>query len=236
MNMKVTEELRDVVRRRLDDIGLNAFEAARTGGLERQFIYDLVAGRKKAVKTENLMKLAKALDWSVEQLTMAISGDYDHKNDAVAVKRVPVVGQIAASTWIKPKEFPNMEQAPVAVISGLFDGLEQFAYRVTDSSVDIERIFEGDYVICVRYFDARVAFTDGDIVVVKKWRGDVVEVTCKKLILTKDGIDLIQRSTDPEFTQTVHVKAGANVADDGEPLEIAGLVIGTFTPRVARPR
>jgi hypothetical protein len=56
-------ELQRVVMERLKELDRNPFEAARLGGLDRSFVNDVLTGRKRSVRGENLERLARALDW-----------------------------------------------------------------------------------------------------------------------------------------------------------------------------
>jgi hypothetical protein len=56
-------ELRRTVMERLKELDRNPFEAARLGGLDRSFVNDILIGRKRSVRGENLERLARALDW-----------------------------------------------------------------------------------------------------------------------------------------------------------------------------
>lgn len=49
------------VQQRLGDLGINPFEAARRGGLERNFINDILNEKKVSVRGDNLAKLARGL-------------------------------------------------------------------------------------------------------------------------------------------------------------------------------
>lgn len=66
--MAGTNELRERVRARLAEIGRSPIEAANVGGLERNYILDLVKGTKESISQKHLAKVAKGLDWSVTQL------------------------------------------------------------------------------------------------------------------------------------------------------------------------
>jgi hypothetical protein len=59
----MVSELRRVVMERWKELDRNPFEAARLGGLDRSFVNDIVIGRKRSVRGENLEHLARALDW-----------------------------------------------------------------------------------------------------------------------------------------------------------------------------
>ena len=63
------------VQARLNQLGRNPFEAARKGGLERSFINDILIGRKKSVRGDNIGRLATALDWTVADLMVRIEGN-----------------------------------------------------------------------------------------------------------------------------------------------------------------
>jgi hypothetical protein len=56
-------ELQRIVMERLKELDRNPFEAARLGGLDRSFVNDVLIGRKRSVRGENLERLARALDW-----------------------------------------------------------------------------------------------------------------------------------------------------------------------------
>lgn len=49
------------IERRLEELGINPYEAARRGGLERNFVQDILHERKRTVRGDNLERLAKAL-------------------------------------------------------------------------------------------------------------------------------------------------------------------------------
>jgi hypothetical protein len=56
------KDLRMLVSRRLAELGINPFEAARRGGLERSFVNDILIGKKRSVRGDNIGKLAVALE------------------------------------------------------------------------------------------------------------------------------------------------------------------------------
>lgn len=69
--------LRQLVEDRLEELGLNPFEAAVRGGLERGFINDLLQGKKTGVRGNNLAKLAVALEWTPAHLVGGAPSDPD---------------------------------------------------------------------------------------------------------------------------------------------------------------
>jgi len=66
-------ELQRAVMERLKELDRNPFEAARLGGLERSFVNDILIGRKRSVRGDNLARLARALDWD-SRLLMDAAG------------------------------------------------------------------------------------------------------------------------------------------------------------------
>lgn len=61
-------DLKEIVRSRLAELGINPFEAARRGGLERGFINDILQDKKRSVKGNNILRLATALDIPADAL------------------------------------------------------------------------------------------------------------------------------------------------------------------------
>ncbi|MEH3117034.1 MAG: helix-turn-helix transcriptional regulator [Methylorubrum populi] len=60
--------LKAFVERRLAEIGTNPFEAAKSAGLERGFVNDILQGKKSTVRGSNIIKLASALRVDVRTL------------------------------------------------------------------------------------------------------------------------------------------------------------------------
>lgn len=53
--------LKEIVEKRLEELGLGAVEAAVQGGIERTFIRDIVEDKKKSVRSDKVEGLARAL-------------------------------------------------------------------------------------------------------------------------------------------------------------------------------
>ena len=61
-------DLKTIVKRRLAELGINPFEAARRGRLERSFVNDILNGKKHSIRGDNATKLATALEVDVVYL------------------------------------------------------------------------------------------------------------------------------------------------------------------------
>jgi SOS-response transcriptional repressor LexA len=144
---------------------------------------------------------------------------------------VPVRGDTAAGLWFEHEHMIDEEPEPIPAVPGKYSNLEQFAYRVSGLSMNKKRIHHGDYVICVNYFDVRAYPESGDIVVVERRRGHLIERSCKELQVVGDGYELWPRSTDPRFADPIRIKNRHDAeADDGTQIEIVGLVIAVHVP------
>lgn len=64
----VGPDLKARISRRLRELGRGPVKAARIAGLERNFIRDLITGRKRSVYQEAMGKVAKGLDWTLADL------------------------------------------------------------------------------------------------------------------------------------------------------------------------
>jgi predicted transcriptional regulator len=62
-----------IIKGRLDELGRNPFEAARIGGLPRTFIYEMINGKKLSFRQESMWQVAKALDWTEDELSQRLS-------------------------------------------------------------------------------------------------------------------------------------------------------------------
>lgn len=197
-------------------------ELARQLGTNRQNVSRWAAGII-GIKPKVARQIAEILSVPAESLVM------DEPADELDVPRKPdyvhIRGTIAAGVWLEHDDAPQMTDV-VPIIGGRWVGLEQFAYKVSGPSIDLLRIFDGDYVVCVPYFDARRWPTQDDVVVVERKRGQTIERTVKQLVLTATGCELWPRSTDPRFQSPIIVnREGEATEDDGTTVEIIGLVI-----------
>jgi SOS-response transcriptional repressor LexA len=226
------KSLKDIVSDRLSGLDRNPFEAARVGGLERSFVNDILIGRKQSVRGANFIKLAKALDLTPQELLAQTQGeDLRDINPTGRPFPVHVRGNTAAGHWFEHDDMIDEPPEPIPSIPGRYPGLEQFSYRISGASMNKKRIHHGDYVICVNYFDARAYPESGDIVVVERRRGHLIERSCKELQVVGDGYELWPRSTDPRFTDPIRIKHRQDTeADDGTQIEIVGLVIAVHVP------
>jgi SOS-response transcriptional repressor LexA len=150
-----------------------------------------------------------------------------------SVRYVGVRGETAGGRWVE-YELGDAIYPDIPVVPGPYSSLEQVAYRVRGNSMDKARILDGDFVICVPYFDARTAMTDGDIVVVERRRAGLYERTCKVLEVRPGHASLVPYSTDPRHEGPLFITGGPQ-EDDGTEIEIVGLVIGKYAPISGRP-
>lgn len=143
------------------------------------------------------------------------------------VRHAPVVGEAAAGVWREEDVWDVGKYPDVPVASGYYSSLPQKAFRVSGSSVDLLRIFDGDFVICVDYWEVRTSPQDRDIVVVLRRQGALVERTVKQIVVKADVIELWPRSTDPRYAEPLIVPREHDT-DGGSSVEIEGLVIGGY--------
>lgn len=167
--------------------------------------------------------------------------DYDNKKkqqfaEQKTVKSVDVRGITKAGSWVEIEDFENEDflGAKIPSVPGEWEHLDQFAYKVSGSSMDADRIFDGDYVICVNYFDARGRLHDGDCVVVERYKNSAVERSVKIVELHGKEAHFCPRSTNPAFKPIVVKRESINAEDCPVEVRVVALVIGVFAHRNTR--
>lgn len=143
---------------------------------------------------------------------------------------VPVRGNTACGLWAENGRFYDQEYPPIPAVPTSYKNVEQFAFRVIGMCMDKARILDGDYVVCVPFWIARASIVDGDIVVIERRQGQVIERTCKQVAIEGDKILFRPRSTDPAFLPVVLPDANEPTDENGAVVEIVGLVIGRYAP------
>lgn len=195
-------------------------------GTSQQQIERLEKGGRKLTK-EWAERLAPHLGVTPESLIFGLASD-----TLPVVKQAPVRGLAAAGLWMEYDDLSGEAFEPIPIVPTKYTQAEQFAYKIAGPSMDKERIFDGDYVVCVPYWEARAAIQSHDTVVVERRDGAKIERTCKKVEVVNGGFDLCPQSTDPRFQKPIHIPdARSPNTSDGLEVEIVGLVIGVYSPR-----
>ena len=208
--------------------GLSANALANEIGTSRQNVGRWVSGKVK-LPLEQAQKIAPVLSVSVAELMLGIPDGPRQMDGIIAVSHVHVRGNVQAGVWTEFEEFAEPDIEYVPSIPGRWSKFEQFAFKVAGNSMNLARLFDGDYVICVPYWLAKTDHSNNEIVVVERRSGGKTERTVKQVELGPDGSCLLwPRSDDPRFRTPIPCHGPE---PDGTEIEIIGLVIGSFTPR-----
>ncbi|CUA90182.1 hypothetical protein Ga0061061_111102 [Chelatococcus sambhunathii] len=200
---------RNRIADRLAEIGRNPFEAARRGGLERSFIVDILTAKKKSVRGQNLAKLAKALDTTVEHLLgeppVKSSGKPSLALTNAPLVEVKVAGIVEAGAFREAPWFSD-EDEPATVATTRdrdFPEVQLVAFDVGGDSMNALKprpILPGDRVICLDFEDlrGRLPLRDGMVVVVEQTLdgGHHREWSVKQIELYEDRTEFHPRSTN----------------------------------------
>lgn len=214
--------------------GLSTYELAELAGTSQAQIWKLEQGKRKLTK-EWAERLSTPLKISAQALMFGEeSGDTPnrgHTKNVKSVRLVPVLGKVSAGRWMDRADLTDLdEEISIPIVPGRFEHVDQFAFKVEGPSMNARNILPGDYVICIPYWLVRSAPTDGDVVVIERQRGDLVERTVKELVVHADRYEFWPRSTDiryqkPEIVQRAN---GALVEDEHTVITIIGKVISRF--------
>lgn len=196
------------------------------------------ASKREGISTATLIALAPILHTTPEWLLSAAGPeepDVANGSSAVGsfeVARARVVGTVQAGVWNEFESFEDdgYDRVDVPVHPGKWGHMEQFSYAVRGKSMDQKGILDGDYVICVKYLDARKDIVEGDIAVIERTRNSSVERSIKQIEIHGKDVHFCPRSSDQRFkpiiVKTFRTK---RLADDDE-VRIVGLVIALHRP------
>lgn len=165
--------LKTVVSKRLAQIGKNAFEAARDGGLERNFVNDIVNGKKQSVRGDNLAKLAKGLDATPAEV---LSGEFDDDGREAPAGERDV--NVEAGAMVSVPEYDvRLSAGP-----GAFNDDE----KIIDYWQFSRRYVENELRVPVS--NLGVVTVDGDSMYPTLWPGDRVMVDMTETNPAKGGV------------------------------------------------
>lgn len=149
-----------------------------------------------------------------------------------SIATAKVRGTVGAGVWFESDDLLKVGFSQVSYVPTKFSELTQFAFQCSGPSMDLENIRHGDYVVCVPFEEAKPSPEDGDLVVIERRNGKLVERTVRQVVLSSVGVEFWPRSTDERFREPVILQEIDHpAASDGLSIDIVGLVVGVFSPR-----
>lgn len=212
------------VKIRMDMLGLNAYQTAKKAGLGDSFVRDILRGKTRSPSSENLAKLAIALDTTPDWFI--VEGEAEVHQDAprpVELVGLSVVGKIQAGAWLDRSILDDDGEHEVIPVARdpRFPRARQYGLQINGDSMDKEYP-DGSYVSCVDYYDSGVALKDGLIVHVERQNGPLVEMTLKAVETVDGKRVLAPRSHNPRH-QPIPLEG-----DSGTEILIRGIVTGSY--------
>jgi transcriptional regulator with XRE-family HTH domain len=211
-------------------------ELAEAVGLSTSQISRFERGTREP-RAEDVRKIAEVLGLSIASLMEGSPPLVGGVAKTGSPRSVPVLGEAATGRWMEHEGTPEQTNDLVPAIPGRFGSFEQFAYAVIGPSMESAKIHHGDYVICVPYASVREAPSHGDIVVIERRNGDLIEQSCRQLEINGGRIEFWSRTTDKRFQNPVRIQKLDGVAnvtelpsEDGTKVNVVGLVIGRYSP------
>lgn len=209
------------VKARMDLLNVNAYQTAKKAGLGSSFVRDILRGRTRSPSTENLEKLALALETSIDYLRG--KGSDNTLPIELPVVGLPVVSEINAGTWLEVTTMEDQSEPAIIPVANdpRFPRARQYALLVRGDSMDIDYP-DGSYVTCVDFWDSGVPMKSGLHVHVERKRGggQLVEITVKVLEMVDGSFILTPKSTNEKW------KPFPVEGDDETEVVIKGLVTG----------
>lgn len=132
--------LQKIDRSRLEDLETNPFEAAKSAGLERSFLNDILIGKKLSFRTDKTEQVARALQLDPKDFAALIA--------TPAIPRtVPIMGYLGAGAEVEP-EFEQVPPEGLDHVDLPFPVPdEMIAFKVTGNSM--LPVYRPDHIIIV---------------------------------------------------------------------------------------
>lgn len=226
--------LKDRIAERLQALGINQFEAAERAGKNAHFIYDFMTGRKRSFKGDGPIRLAQALECSIEYLT----GESDEIGEPpvesgsfapAASSGLPVAGIIEAGVYRRIGATSAQDIAlPIAPFPS-YPADRQAAFIVRGGGMDALGIIERMVLVTVEAEAAPDLLRSGAIVIVEHVRGNgrEVETSARELQYFPDRTELRAHSRT-ENIKPIILKDRKPVGETGKVKIIAIVLSATL--------
>lgn len=258
LKYRVTEhDLPSRVQRRLDAIGISARRASLDAGLSDAFTLNILGGKSRSPRSENLQKLAGVLQTTVVWLVKgegdevvgtpngAISDDVRQAKEETAARAdlvMPVLGEVAAGRWMEVEQNGDESRYEAAPITPdpRWRREAQYGLVVRGTSLNLYAV-DGDTLHCLDIAQSGRMPTSGELVIVEQIRdgGFLRERTAKAYHLGEDDtVELRSFSDDPRWDHPIHVphRVYSYVLEKGLHIEIVAVVLGAYRPVPKVPR
>lgn len=195
--------LQEIVSARLAELKIGPGTAERIGGLGKNYVSDIVRGQKTDVRQAFMPRLAKALDWTQDELRLRLAGA-----EGPAPTVVPAdVPRVDAHDL--PKDVPVRGIAAGAVVGAFtIDGTIDWVRRppALSHTTNAYALYVAGTSMSPKYEPGDLVFVNpdrpaaaGDTVIIqtRNYDGDVVQAWIKILVrITADKVTVRQLNPD----------------------------------------
>lgn len=218
---------REWLEKKLREKGRGARKAlADHLGLEPSAITRMVSGERK-ITSEEFFKIVRWFGGNAEfpgEMPLEVGEPIDI--EAEPVYGLPIVGYVAAGTWLDADEMDEPRAPKFFVPPDTRFPLEsQRVWIVQGKSVE-RSAKDGEALICVTLEDANPK--SGDLVIAERTRdqGALIERTAKRLRYVGSRAELV-----PEYLDAArNVPLPLGTGQEGETVRIIAVVIGRYSP------
>lgn len=205
--MLTHDEILDELRRQIEKRLIKQVAIATTLGIPDSRVAEMRKGTRR-IQPNEMPVLAGMLGMASQDRVIG--------STLGGVKRIPILGKVAAGVWLEQSLTPHDNDDYVAYdnLAGDADTSSLFAVVTEGDSMNLA--FPANAVLICRHIrNGFVTIRDGDYVVVERENHDLREMTCKRIQIDTNGDFLlvsestnekhkepirVQRSTDDDYT------------------------------------
>lgn len=142
----------------------------------------------------------------------------------VQIGNLPIKGEVRAGAWLEIDEQWDGYDGTIPAVADPRYNAPQYALKVVGDSMNL--VFpEGQYVICASLAEMGRDAQNGDLVIVERHRGGLIEATVK--LFDTSGNEPVLR---PRSTNKAHRPLRINHQPAETDVFITGLVVGRYEP------
>ncbi len=207
---------------------------SKLAGLGATAVKDILRRKSRRPAFDTLSKIANVLGVNANDLisrqpqNAGVSSTQSLEYVGEVRRRVPIVGEVRAGVFHIISDTPEPSDW-LYFDDPAYRGLNIYALRVVGNSMDL--VYPDGTIVLVAPAAERSVF-EGDIVVVRRRQGLLIETTLKEISAGEQGTFVLSpRSTDPAHQIPITICSDAH--NDQEP-EIIGIVVASYHRR-SRP-
>lgn len=216
--MLTHDQILDELRRQIDTRNVKQVEIASKMNIPASRVAEMRKGTRR-IQPHEMPLLAELLGMASQDRVIG--------STLRGVKRIPILGKVAAGVWLEQSLTPHDNDDYVAYDNLAGDADTSGLFAVVTEGDSMNMAFPANSVLICRHIrNGFATIRDGDYVVVERESHDLREMTCKRIQIDTNGdYLLVSESTNEKHKEPIRVQRSTDDSHTDMGINIVGKLV-----------